>query len=81
MAICVDLRPNGRLLPTGELPSDCSGYVLLDATEYAGVVAAGDLWTVPGTAEILAAFSSGGTLILTLYLVSRGYRAVLNMIQ
>lgn len=47
MALCVALQPDGTLAPTGQPVAECSGYVLVSATEHARLSFLSDLFEWP----------------------------------
>ncbi|MBD9368370.1 hypothetical protein [Xanthomonas sp. XNM01] len=47
MALCVALQADGTVIPTGQAPSECAGYVLVSATEHAQMAFLSDLFQWP----------------------------------
>lgn len=64
MAICVVINPDGTLVATGEPVDQCTGYVMLSGTEYAGVHQLQDIFMWPEPSVLATWFSSAFILIL-----------------
>lgn len=71
MALCVHLAVDGTLVPAGQAPEECAGYVLISGAEYGVVNVFGQLVEVPSQADALSWFVGPFGLILFLFLVAR----------
>lgn len=58
MALCVALQADGTLVPTGQPPTECAGYVLVSATEHAQFSFLSDLFQWP-EADVAASWLVG----------------------
>lgn len=80
MALCVAL--NGTALEAvGEYTADCAGYALMSAQEYASVPTLASLFAQPDSEQIQAAFMTGLSLPLILWLTAWGFGVVIRFIQ
>nr|KJZ10757.1 hypothetical protein TW77_06895 [Pseudoalteromonas rubra] len=79
MATCVELQ-HGQLTPTAQSIEDCSGFVLLEPTEYQQFLLGSSLFdpSVIDQATAQQLFMAGFSLVLICYLVSWGYGTVIN---
>ena len=64
MAICVALQPDGTLVATGEPVEQCTGYVMLSGSEYAGVQQLNTIFSWPEPAVASLWFSAAFTLVI-----------------
>jgi hypothetical protein len=65
MALCVQLQPDGTLVPTGQTSEECTGYVLVTPAEHAwsALLHEAFAWPEPTEAATLMAKSFGGVLL------------------
>jgi hypothetical protein len=75
MAQCVVIDGTGAVVATATSP--CTGFQLLDATEYALALAL----QIPTPADALMFFTTGFGLPVVSYMAGWGYGAVLNFIS
>lgn len=80
MALCVAVS-GSSLQVAGEYTTDCAGYALMTATEYADTPTLAALFAQPDAEAIQSAFSAGLSLPLILWLVSWGFGVVVNFIN
>ncbi|TMP78587.1 MULTISPECIES: hypothetical protein [unclassified Pseudoalteromonas] len=79
MATCVQLE-YGELKPTAQSIEDCTGFVMLEPTEYQQFILGSSIFdpSLISTEQAQALFVSGFSLVIICYLVSWGYGAVIN---
>ncbi|NMV38268.1 hypothetical protein HGR00_10160 [Ralstonia insidiosa] len=58
MAQCVVIQ-NGAMSFTTDPPQSCSGYLLLQPSEYSNVMALSGAFTYPSASDFAAAFTAG----------------------
>lgn len=79
MATCVQLE-YGELKPTAQSIQDCTGFVMLEPTEYQQFILGSSIFD-PSQISIeqaQALFVSGFSLVIICYMVSWGYGTVIN---
>ncbi|CAG9183002.1 hypothetical protein LMG23992_04880 [Cupriavidus laharis] len=81
MGLCVTLAENGTLqaLTTPPDSGQCTGYVLVTATEYLNSQVLHNLFDVPTQGQLQAAFALGFTLPMTAYLVAYCVARIVSM--
>ncbi|MCG7563334.1 hypothetical protein [Pseudoalteromonas sp. McH1-42] len=79
MATCTQLE-YGELVPTAQSIEDCTGYVLLEPSEYQQFMLGASLFdpNAISQAQAQALFMSGFGLVIISYLVAWGYGVVIN---
>lgn len=77
MALCVEVIGNG-LQVVGEYAASCTGYALMSADEYATTPTLAAIFAQPEPEAIQAAFMTGLSLPLILWLTSWGFGVVVN---
>lgn len=77
-AQCVTPDNQGRLSVNPSPLAECSGYVLLDAAEFAEVPTLTTLFAVPAQEDMQQAFGVGFGLPMICYLVSWAYGSVIR---
>ncbi|WP_024600996.1 hypothetical protein [Pseudoalteromonas sp. TB41] len=79
MATCVQLE-YGELKPTAQSIEDCTGFVMLEPTEYQQFLLGSSIFDpnlIP-IEQAQALFVSGFSLVIICHLVSWGYGTVIN---
>lgn len=81
MGLCVDLLANGTLAAVTLPPEspDCTGYVLVTATEFANSQVIHHLFSIPTQEQLQAAFSLGFVLPMTAYLAAYCVARIVSM--
>lgn len=69
MAQCV-VWLNGALVATTDAPDSCSGFLLLQPSEYSNVMALSGAFTYPSVDDFAAAFQAGFCLPAYLFLIA-----------
>lgn len=79
MATCVQLE-YGQLQPTPQSIEDCTGFVLLEPSEYQQFMLGSSLFdpSVISQAQAQTLFMAGFSLVIISYMVAWGYGAVIN---
>jgi len=80
MALCVEVA-GSTLTAVGEYTVDCAGYALMTAQEFASTPTLAALFAMPEPESIRAAFISGLSLPLILWLTSWGFGVVVSYIN
>lgn len=79
-AQCFTVGTSGELIAQAVPPSECTGFVLMDKTDYMQAQSAMDLWAIDPAANSLMFFTSF-SLVVTCFLVSWGYGELLSFIE
>ncbi len=79
MATCVQLE-YGELKPTAQSIEDCTGFVMLEPTEYQQFILGSSIFdpNLISIEQAQALFVSGFSLVIISYMVSWGYGTVIN---
>lgn len=77
MALCVAVT-GASLEVIGQYTSECAGYALMTAQEYASTPTLAALFAVPEPDSVQAAFMAGIGLPLILWLTAWGFGVVVN---
>lgn len=78
MALCITVSGNTFTVEGEFDPDTCTGYTLLDVTEYQEVPSITDLFATPEAVEIVGAWTAGFSLPVILFLVAWGYQSVIG---
>lgn len=78
MALCVALQADGTLLPTGEAPHACTGYVLVSGSEHSFYALVHEAFAMPDAATATTWFVGCLGAVVTWYLVARLAGSVAN---
>ena len=79
MATCVQLE-YGQLKPTAQSNQDCTGFVLLEPTEYQQFLLGSSLFDPSeiSSEDATALFVAGFSLVILCYMTAWGYGTVIN---
>lgn len=81
MAACVQLQPDGTLVPTGEAVTECTGYVLVSGSEY-GIYQSLDQALAYPTSDVAASWFFGAWgAVMVAFIAGRCVGAVLSMFK
>lgn len=72
---------SGALSVVGDYSSDCVGYALMTAQEYASVPTLATLFATPDPEHVQSAFMAGISLPLILWLTSWGFGVVVKFLN
>ncbi|WP_137009789.1 hypothetical protein [Aquitalea aquatilis] len=79
MAQCIQINQDGTITALSVPPAQCQSYLLMDSTDYANVMAAGNIWAADQN-QIEQGFGWGFGLVMTCYLVAYGYGAIISFL-
>jgi len=71
MALCVALRADGTLAPTGQAVSECTGYVLVTGSEYGVYSLVQQALTPPDVGDAALWFSTCFGAVLVCFVAGR----------
>jgi len=70
MGLCIAIREDGTLVPTGQPVDQCTGYVLMSSAEASSVAMFAEAFKAPDK-EVLAGWAAGPfILIMTIYVAA-----------
>ena len=78
MASCVSFDSSGVLYQTGESVADCTGYLLLDASEYSDFPTLQSIFQIPLAEDLAQLWAVGFSLPVIIYLSAWGLGVVIN---
>ena len=81
MAICVQLQPDGTLVPTGEAVSECTAYVLASGSEFGVYEAVNTALTTPTSDVVSSWFFGAWGAVMVAFIAGRCVGAVLSMFE
>lgn len=71
MGLCVLLDTNGALIPTGQPVTECSGYVLLSASEHAVYGLINQAFAMPTPQQAVSWFVGSAGVVIGWYVLAR----------
>jgi hypothetical protein len=81
MALCVQIQPDGTLVPTGDDATTCPAYVLLSGSEYSFANAMGQALEIPDVTTALGWFTGPFCFVVIVYMAARSSGAIINMFR
>lgn len=81
MAQCVTLNADGTLTPTGQVVSECTGYVLVSGSEYGVYQVVQDAFAAPTPAQATGWFFGCWGSVMVCYIAARCTGAVISMFK
>ena len=78
MASCVNFDALGNLFQTGDPIASCSGFVLLDSTEFTDFPTLQSIFNMPLAADLSQLWMVGFSLPIIIYLTAWGFGVVIN---
>lgn len=76
-AVCATAGEGGALILSATPVGECSGYVILDSTDWLG----SSVWTIPTVEDIALVWSSAFVLPVTLYLITWAIGRIVNLFR
>lgn len=82
MSICVVVDQSGAIISQANTPMEsCSGFLLLTKSEYAVTAIAGEVFRVPQSDELSAAFGWGFITPMTIGLIAWSVALIVNFFK
>lgn len=81
MALCVALRVDGSLAPTGEAVEACTGYVLVSGSEHSFYALVHQVFATPTPEQAMGWFVGALGAVMFWYVVARMAGAVANFFK
>lgn len=82
MALCVTVDGAGVMtVQTGVPAASCTGYLLVEPSEYQQIITANNLYALPASQDFAAAWSAGFVLPLTVYMAAWGVATLVNFFK
>ena len=78
MAVCVELRSDGTLAPTGNDVASCAGYVLVSGSAYGVVNTFSTLFARPDSQQAAGWLVGAFGFVMVMFLTGRCVGAVAN---
>jgi hypothetical protein len=79
VAQCVTLNSDGTLTPTGQVVSECTGFVLVSGSEYGVYQVVQTAFTAPSPTEATGWFFGCWGSVMVMFIAARCVGAVLSM--
>lgn len=79
MALCVALQPDGTLVPTGQPVAECTGYVLVSASEHSVYALVNQAFAVPTPTQAAGWFVGSCGAVIVWFVVARIAGSVAGM--